>query len=428
MKSGLPIGAGVLALAALLILPAAGQAQNAGTVTGQVTAADTGQPLAGVQVIVDGTTIGILTDQTGRYRLTSVPVGARRLRAVFIGLGPVTKPVTVVEGETATVDFELSQSAIELDGVVVTATGEQRKREIGNVVSTIPASELVKSETITNMADLLQGRTAGVQVMSSSGTTGMGSRIRIRGSNSISLSNEPLIYLDGIRLESGTSSMSIGSGGQDVSRLNDINPEDIESIEIVKGPSAATLYGTEAANGVIRITTKKGQAGPARWNVYLESGMINDENDYPLNYAGLDANASSRYAEACSLEAVARGLCTQTGLSAYTPLDDPMLSPFGTGGRQQVGVSVSGGTERVNYYVAGEFEGERSPYELSDFYRPLLDSIAVPITDQVEHPNQIRKTTFRANVTAQVPQSANVRLPPRSARSELSYVRSVYNE
>jgi TonB-linked SusC/RagA family outer membrane protein len=330
----------------------------------------------------------------------------------------------VVEGETATVDFELSQSAIELDGVVVTATGEQRKREIGNVVSTIPASELVKSETITNMADLLQGRTAGVQVMSSSGTTGMGSRIRIRGSNSISLSNEPLIYLDGIRLESGTSSMSIGSGGQDVSRLNDINPEDIESIEIVKGPAAATLYGIQASNGVVRITTKRGRAGRARWNLYSEAGAVHDFNTYPINFNGRDATAETGpdWDGFCIVQFELDELCTQTSVSQFSPLNDRSTSPLKTGFRQQYGANVSGGTDQFTYYLSGDYENEDGVFRLPDFEADSVRDVRGFLPDNQLRPNTLERVSLRANLGASVSADADVQANVGYTSSDARFV------
>ena len=132
-----------------------------------------------------------------------------------------------------------------------------------------------------NFSNAISGQAPGVQVLQSGGTTGTGSRVRIRGANSLSLSNEPLIIIDGVRVNSSASSSSISTGGQAPSRLNDINPEDIESIEILKGPAASGLYGTQAANGVIQITTKRGAAGTPRWTAWVEAGTIRENNAYP---------------------------------------------------------------------------------------------------------------------------------------------------
>ena len=161
-------------------------------------------------------------------------------------------------------------------------------------------------------------------MLKSSGTTGTGTRIRIRGSNSISLSNEPLYYLDGIRLESASSSTTLNIGGfsdrscnQGPSRINDIHPDDIESIEIVKGPAAATLYGIQASNGVVRITTKHGTAGPPRWNLFSEVGAVSDNNSTPSTTTGASTPRSIRPVDSgfdgfCTIQSELDDMCTQT--------------------------------------------------------------------------------------------------------------------
>ncbi len=389
---------GIIALAVALV-PTSVAAQDRGTVTGMVRDVTTEGPLAGAQVYVEGTNYATLSNAEGRFLIPNIPPGVHSLRAVFIGYGPVAQEFAVGAGETAQVDFGLSVSTLQLDGLVVTATGEQRKRELANAVGGIEAAAVVEIAPVSNISDLLQARSPGVQVFNSAGTSGVGSRIRIRGSSSISLSNDPLVYVDGIRVDSRQS--GLGAGGQDASRLDDFNPEDIESIEIVKGPSAATLYGTEAANGVIRITTKRGRPGETRWNVWAETGLIQEPNTYPLNYAGLDA-AGGRYARACRLNEVDRGLCTQTSIESYQVLHDPELSPIDDGSRGQLGLSVSGGTERINYYIAGELEGEVGPYSLPSADREDLEARGIPITGEVERPNQLKRRNVRVNLNSQV--------------------------
>src|SRR5207247_6717433 len=219
-----------------------------------------------------------VTTGTGRYALQAVPAGAYELRVVAVGFGSVTRAVRLEGGGSATADFTLSRAVISLDEVVVTATGEQRARESGNAITKIDLSQVQQTQTTSNFADVLSGRAAGVQVLQAGGTVGTGTRVRIRGQTSLSLSNEPIYYVDGIRVENNSQSLSVNTGGQQPSRVNDLNPEEISNIEIVKGPSASTLYGTQAANGVVRITTKHGLAGHARWRVYSEAGVLNDKN------------------------------------------------------------------------------------------------------------------------------------------------------
>src|SRR4029079_1597224 len=160
--------------------------------------------------------------------------------------------VTVPAGGTATADFTLQATVARLDEVVVAATGEaDRRRETGNAVATINADAIPKT-VVNNVNDLLSSRAPSVIVTQVSGTTGGGSRIRIRGSNSVSLTNEPIVLIDGVRANSDPGGSTISVGGQNPTRVDDLTPAEIENIEIYKGPSATALYGTAAANGVIQ--------------------------------------------------------------------------------------------------------------------------------------------------------------------------------
>src|SRR5438477_2203498 len=273
-----------LALGGLLGLTAVAQAQQA-NVTGRVTDQASGHPLGGARVTIVGTSLVAQTTADGHYTLSRVPGGSCTVRASAVGYATASRTLTVAAGETATADLALGLSAYSLDAVVITSTGEQAKKEVGNSIASIRADSLVATRPITNMNDLLVAKVAGVQVLPSP-LTGGGSRVRIRGTTSLSLSNEPVYILDGIRIESAVGSSSIGIGGTLPSRVNDISPEDIESIDVVRGPSASTLYGTDAANGVIVISTKRGKPGPAQWSLYTQGGVINDHNTWPTAYRG----------------------------------------------------------------------------------------------------------------------------------------------
>lgn len=389
-----------LALAA----PLAAAAQQ-GTVAGRVVEDPGERPIANAVVMVVRTNRSAITDVDGRYRIGGVPVGEARVRVAIIGYASQERTVTVAASETASADFRLGRAAVSLDAVVATAVGQQRAAEIANAITTIDAARVVDEQSVQDLADLLQARAPGVNVLPSTGTTGLGTRIRIRGANSVSLSNEPLVLVDGIRVHSSSSSYSLYIGSQEPSRINDLNPEEIRSVEVVKGPSAAALYGTQAANGVILITTKRGTAGETRWTAYTEQGVLSDVADYPSNYTGLTAAGSS-----CTLVAEAGGSCTQASLATFNPLENPVTSPFGSGHRQQYGLSVSGGTERVNYFVSSEFEGERGIYEMPqrDQEDLLQRSGRTELRDDELRPNYLRKVSLRANLSARVTETADV--------------------
>lgn len=378
MKRGLRLIAALVAMAVMMSAEAAAQAT--GTVTGIVTDQATGQGVFGVQVTVVGTSLSGISNQQGNFIILNVPVGPQALRISVLGFAAEDTQITVQAGQTARVTINLRVSAIELDGVVVNAvTGRaERKRELGTNTASIAGREL-ELKPITKMSDVLVGRAAGVQLQGVAGTVGTSQRIRIRGANSISLSNEPLIYVDGVQFSNTRG--GFGVGGQDYSRFNDLNPEDIAGIEILKGPAASALYGTAAANGVILITTKRGQAGAAQWKAYTEYGTSEDKNPYPINYLPYQVNNASatlfttrgnlntaggasaayffcpNYAPGATRN-LANGSCRQDVVLSLNPFTTPGLSPFTTGERQKYGLSVSGGGESATYYISGDLDKE----------------------------------------------------------------------
>src|SRR6185436_5108010 len=253
-------------------------AQSTGTVSGRVSAASD-QALVGAQVHLVGTALGTRSGEGGRYTIVNVPAGQYRLRAAMLGHRPVEQTVIVTAGQTTTQDFVMKAEAIGLDALVITGTaGQARQREVGNAISQIDLSKV--QQPTTSVGDLLQGRAAGMQVMQSSAMAGSGQMIRLRGNVSVAMSNQPLIYVDGVRLRSDGYARNVPFTGSDLrsgndiaSPMNDINPNDIERIEVIKGAAAATLYGTEAAAGVIQIFTKSGRAGKPSWTLQADGGF-----------------------------------------------------------------------------------------------------------------------------------------------------------
>lgn len=347
-----------------LCLPtlASGQA-GTGTLAGRIVDRQSQQPLVSAQIRIVGTQRGTQTDQTGAYRITGVPVGTVSIVAQRIGYGQQQRNVVISSGATSTADFALAISATQLDQVVVTATGEtQRKRETGNATATIDPTALPLGAT-TNLSDVLAARAPGVSVTTSGGTVGGGSRIRIRGSNSVSLSNDPLLIVDGIRIDNNANSTSIGVGGQQPSRFNDINPDEIENIEIIKGPAAAALYGTAAANGVIQITTKKGRAGKTRWELASEAGGSRDINSYPANYLAFGKRTNGSFTTNCNIDLKARGTCTVDSVVTNSPLINS--NPLRDGNRRLLGLSASGGGDAATYFLSGEYNQEQGVYDIN---------------------------------------------------------------
>jgi len=354
-----------LGVSALVLAPVVAVAQQpAGTITGRVIDRASQQPVAGATVRIVGTQRGAQSGDQGAYRITGVPAGAVNVQVLRIGYGSVTRPLTVTAGGTETLDFALEQSATQLGVVQVTATGqEQSRRESGVSTSTISVPEEVPQAAVSNLQTVLSSRAAGVTVQEAGGTTGAAARIRIRGSNSVSLSNDPLIIVDGVRVNNDEGATSIGVGGQVPSRLNDINPEDIENIEIVKGPAAAALYGTAASNGVIQITTKRGRAGSTKWAFHTEAGTVNEVTSYPANYANLDLTNFAPDSVPCSLDFQTLGFCQGDKIVSYNPLEQN--SPFIRGWRERFGADVNGGSELAQYFIGGDFYREQGVYEIN---------------------------------------------------------------
>jgi len=376
----------LVALAAMAIPLVGALAQGTGTITGRVTDRATQQPIADAQVIIVGSTRGARTNDQGQYRLVSMAPGPIRIRVIRLGYEAEMRSLDVGAGATVTADFALGATATRLDQVVVSATGESElRRESGNSVATIAVDSIPRT-VVNGVSDLLSSRAANVIVTQTSGTTGGGSRVRIRGSNSLSLSNEPLVIIDGVRAISDVTGSTIDIGGQNPSRLDDLNTEDIEDIEIIKGPAAAALYGTAAANGVIQITTKRGRAGKTRWQAYADGGTVRETTAFPANFGSVGLTPSGRRTTFCTIENELFGDCTPKpdSLLSFNPLEQ--AGPFVNGWRSQYGLSASGGTDVVQYYLSGDFDREQGVYPN----------------------NEVRRRGLRANLTGQLSPTLDV--------------------
>ncbi|MDE2754356.1 MAG: TonB-dependent receptor plug domain-containing protein, partial [Gemmatimonadota bacterium] len=403
----------LLPIVALALAPLDARAQG-GTITGQVTGGETGAPVELAQVFVEGTRISVTTTVQGRYLLTGVSPGVRTVTVQRLGYSDASQEVTIAEGATVTLDFTLNTAPVALSGIVVTTTGEQQKLSIANVIATIGADSIVTSAPITNVTDLLQGRVPGVMTFSNAGMTGSSARIRIRGFNSLSQDNSPLVIVDGVRVENTTGGGSqIGPGqfssGWTAGAVTDLNPEEVESIDIVKGPSAATLYGTDGANGVILIRTKRGRPGEARWSVYTEGGVIQQASDVHEGYFAWGRNADGATIR-CENRVRVAGGCMLDSLTTWSAFRDSPSAPLGTGHREQLGVQVSGGVERFRYFLATELENETGYLKLSDseIARKQAERGGVEIPGWQKRPNYLRRLTMRGNITARLNETADI--------------------
>ena len=282
----------------LLWLATPGAAQDpTGSVAGTVVDQTTGQSLAGVEVHITGTQLRTISDLNGRYLMLRVPIGEHTLRASLLGFSQSRMTVTVTAGGTATANFSLSPTAIEVEGIVVTALGMERQaRTLGVATEQLNSAEITQAEV--NLVNTLSGHVAGVHI-TNSGPQGGSSRIVIRGENSIYGNNEPLFIVDGVPVDNSTGigglvGTTSDQGGFDYGNaIQDINPDNIESITVLKGPNAAALYGSRASNGAVIIETKKGRNATGGDIVVSQLVTFEDElrlpdyqNEYGQGYAG----------------------------------------------------------------------------------------------------------------------------------------------
>ena len=320
---------------------APGPNARAGTIRGRIVAAGTGAPVASAQVQLG--TRGALTNDAGVFTFTNVVAGAYTVQVRMIGFERYSRPVTVADGQTADLTIELKRLALNLDQVVVTGTpGASRRREVGNAISQIDVTSLPESPSTVD--NLLQGKATGLTVTGNSGGVGGGASIRLRGNVSATQSNQPLIYVDGVRVKSDgfpKNTFPTGySGNSDntiYSPLNDIDPGDVERIEVIKGPAATTLYGTEAASGVIQIFTKHGQTGGARWTLETDQSMSQTPKFGPTRgFEGLPL------------------VVPANEFNPFGTVDYLYLEPWlRTGYKHKYTIGLDGGRDDVKYFISG---------------------------------------------------------------------------
>jgi TonB-dependent SusC/RagA subfamily outer membrane receptor len=274
---------------------------------------------------------------------------------VRIGYSPSTQEVTVTAGESVVVDFILAEQALALDEIVVTGTaGAARRREVGNSIVQINTADVASPPP--SVDQLLQAQSPGLLVSAGNGSSGSGAQIRLRGAVSVSQSNQPIVYIDGVRIKNDAYERNIsptegaGRGGNvTASPLNDLNPGDIERIEVLKGSAASTLYGTEAAAGVIQIFTKRGTIGAPRWTMQIDQGF-----NKLLPFApDVDVRPPSDITPA-----------SPRGSYSYELMN---LEPYlRSGHRQKYALSVAGGAQALQYFISGQWDGNEGVLPLDN--------------------------------------------------------------
>ncbi len=353
-------------------------AQIGGTIRGTVTDGATLRALEGARVVLVGQNREVRADAAGNFEFRGVATGQYTLQAYFIGYSRMEQSVAVLTGEVVAVNFAMTRAPIRLEEFVVTGTaGRTEVREIGNAVTRLDVSDLADVAPIANLQEMLNARSPGLTLYKNSGLAGTSSNVRIRGAGSLNAGYVPVYYIDGIRFEAtGVPTMgSTNSTIQNRSPLEFINPADIERIEVIKGPAAATLYGADAAGGVIQIITKKGVRGAERvqWSASFEVSQSEWVKETPTTYYQCNASRirnASRYPGCADPSSVSYwskdGLVTGIpeedilrnaawGDSMFVITDNPLARhPRGLrpGDGYDVKLSARGGGQLFNYYLS----------------------------------------------------------------------------
>jgi len=392
-------------------------AQERGGVAGVVVNAATKQPVRGATVTLDDSARAVRTDDGGHYHFGSVSAGVHRLTVRYVGFARQSRSVTVDEGKTATVNIGLDASVNTLDQVVVTATGEQRVRELGHVVARINVDSLVKTAPITDLSDLLQSRVPGLQVVpGSGGYAGETVALQLRGASSMALNSAPIVIVDGVRYQSDNS-IDNGANHQDLrggntqqrSPLNDLNPNDIATIEVVKGPSASTLYGPDAANGVIVVTTKRGKIGTPQFRWYARP--VTSSVPEP----GYSQTSYKIWSHSPTTGAPILAPCTLAlqYVDHYCVLDSitlqksviqvDSLSPIAKNRPTwQYGASLSGGSQASRYFLSGNYSNQVGSLQVPPALQRLIAKTQGPGVLSKNAPNSLATLGMQVSLSSEI--------------------------
>ena len=369
----------ILYTAIVCLFTSASAFAQTGTLTGTVTDAESGETLPGANVLVVELTRGASTNADGEFTVENLPVGEYNIRITFVGYQNFTQVVQIQAGQETELNAEMQPGAIGLDELVVSGYGTTTKRELTGSIASVKASDF-EGVPVQNTESILQGRAAGVTVTTTSGNPGGAFQVQVRGNGSINAASEPLYIVDGVQI-----SFSQQSNLTSQSPLNSISPNDIESLEVIKGASAAAIYGSQAANGVVLITTKRGQSGATNVSYRAETGVrratqvvdyLNREQylDYlgealainagvtPVGEDGLQQGGAyipyRDAAEASMLSNWGSPTGTQANPAGDGTLADTDWQDFiyDGGVTQKHTLSVNGGNDDTRFYISGRFE------------------------------------------------------------------------
>lgn len=351
----------IAVVCALIALPALAAAQEAVTITGRVTSAEGGAPLGTASVTVEGLGAVTLTRDDGRYTLVIPAARAHGQQATIVArlIGYKAKPATITLAGNVVQDFALDVNPLRLGEVVVTGLGLSSSTEkLGTAISTVDSSLITKSHE-TNVVEALAGKTPGVNVNQASGDPGASSYIRIRGIKSLSGDAQPLFVVDGVPVDNSVMTAEDPTAGVAApNRAADINPNDIETVTVLKGAAAAAVYGARAADGVILITTKSGHAGGTHYSLNTNYSFDKVDKRIPLqtDYAqGSHGTTAVCAGPGCRLSSSSYGALIPDG----TPTYDHFNELFDTGHTSDNTLSASGGNDKTVFYLSAGYTDQQ---------------------------------------------------------------------
>jgi TonB-linked SusC/RagA family outer membrane protein len=398
-----------------------------GTVYGRILDSATARPLTGAVVTVRGTALKFVSTDSGYFVLQHVPVGIVTIEVRMLAYAQSQREVPLADSQTVRVDFALRMGMTRLQEVVTTATGQHRRLELGNDITVINADSIVRNEPISNVTQLLEARVPGLIVQHTTGAPGDPSRLRLRGAASAYRSNDPIVVVDGVRVYAAQSDARSSNLASPVngtvpvaapapSPLDQIDPNSIETIEVLKGPSAATLYGADAANGVIVITTKKGHAGPPRWTMSAERGLTYMPGQYPEQYFRWGHNLTDNASRYCPIIDLT---CTGDSVVRFQTLNDPDLTVLGHGNSTGLTIGVSGGSTALQYSITGSASDQLGLLMLPEFAAARFQATqGTEPPDWMLRPQNYKTYSGSSRVTAQLGSSTDLSLTTQLSRGE----------
>jgi TonB-linked SusC/RagA family outer membrane protein len=398
---------------------AEGQGEGDGSLFGRVTDSVSAEPLKGALISVKGTSLSTLSNSEGGFLLAHVPVGMRRMTVRVLGYEAAERDVAVMDSQTTRIDVAMRIGISQLQEVVTTASRPQRRLEIGSDITVINADSVVATQPINSVIDLLEGRVPGLEVQHTSGAPGDPSRLRLRGTSSTYLNNDPIFIVDGVRIYSAQSdprSTNLASTLTPApSPIDYLDPHSIASVEVFKGPSAATLYGADAANGVIVITTKKGQVGPPRWTGGVEYAVTALPGSYPDSYLSWGHLPWDGTPMLCPVSATN---CLVDSVSKFQALNDPSTTILGHGNRRDENVGVSGGSDALQYSLTANEADEMGFLHLPgiEVDRYTASHGSGP-PDWMVHPDQLNQWSVTSRMTMKLGSKANVSITSMLSRT-----------